>query len=802
MNADLLLPAVVVASIFCLGMLGMSSLVRRDPGRIDRYRSDLAAALALNGGRRRDAHRSFETLRTVMTDLDTSEFIAQSELDAWRGRSSAAFVLASSPPGHLRHLPPRYGYWARRWMRLIRRSESFRIEANERFKRRRLREDAAFFDNVAGNPLTDRQREAIVSDEDTTLVVAGAGTGKTSVVIGKIAYLLRHKLATPDEILVLSFTKAVQEELLDRLKGDNQKSPVDVRTFHSFGRKTIGDATGTLPTLTTLEPDSFKIKKFIRDRLAEALQDATEHETIVALFSRLMNTDATEVDGAEAKHRLLTLAGVEMDSLQEVSIANWLTLNGIAWEHNRDFEHPTADPDHRQYLPDFYLTDFGIYLEHYGIDRDGKTGRGEPADTEYTQGIQWKRAIHRQYGTRYIETTSDDFSTHVIEQRLTDLLWVFGIEPRPLSESEAHALATAENKVFSLFVELIETFLHLFRGSELTMNDLAARAKGERDYVFLDLFRTISNAYDLALAREKRIDFNDMIIRARYHLRRRDLTEMYRYVIVDEFQDISRTRIGLIQDVRAHTPHARLFAVGDDWQSIYRFSGADLAVMTHLQDLVGTVVRVDLDRTFRFDRNALAASTHFITRNPDQLTKSLTGRDPEGRSKPIWALTYAGIGPRSRDDALRTALGMIQRHRSRYRPPEPASTVFVIGRYNHTRPRFTRHWYDLANAMGLHLEFITAHKSKGLESDYAIVLDFEKAVMGFPTAIKDDPVLNMVLTAPEKYPHAEERRLCYVAMTRARYRTYLLVPRSNPSDFMMSDFWTEAMHPWVETIDL
>ncbi len=92
-----------------------------------------------------------------------------------------------------------------------------------------------------------------------------------------------------------------------------------------------------------------------------------------------------------------------------------------------------------------------------------------------------------------------------------------------------------------------------------------------------------------------------------------------------------------------------------------------------------------------------------------------------------------------------------------------------------------RFYYIIA---GRKLEFLTVHKSKGLEADYVILLQCNKDTYGFPSMVSDDPSLNYVLTKSDQYPYGEERRLFYVAITRAKLKTIILYDLKFPSLFV------------------
>jgi DNA helicase-4 len=244
--------------------------------------------------------------------------------------------------------------------------------------------------------------------------------------------------------------------------------------------------------------------------------------------------------------------------------------------------------------------------------------------------------------------------------------------------------------------------------------------------------------------------------------------------LIDEFQDISPARADLVKAIRSKGKDCALFAVGDDWQSIYRFAGADIGSMTKFGDVFGSHTQVPLDTTFRFDSQSVEASSAFILKNRAQIPKSLMAiRDAdepslviyrrEGKDQPLdWSL----------DDIARQAPG--------------GASVLVLERYNFHLPDGSELARLRAEYPQLDLKCMSIHASKGLEADY-VLIGMRGGQWGFPSQIVDDPIFDMVLTQADQYPHGEERRLFYVALTRAKRKTYLVCETGQSA----SEFATE-----------
>ena len=222
------------------------------------------------------------------------------------------------------------------------------------------------------------------------------------------------------------------------------------------------------------------------------------------------------------------------------------------------------------------------------------------------------------------------------------------------------------------------------------------------------------------------------------------------------------------------SPGAQLFAVGDDWQAIYRFGGSDIAVMREFGDQFGDFERIDLETTFRCSDRIAAVATDFVLRNPAQIRKTV--RSTRKADRPA---VHVGLPGEEGLSLLKEALDRIAEDAARH---DGISEVLLLGRYRHLQPQ---NLGSLAKQYAsLRFSYMTVHRAKGLEADYAVVLGLCAGKHGFPVEIADDPLLDLVLAAPEALPNAEERRLLYVALTRARRKVFLLAEGGPPSAFV------------------
>ncbi|MCY4098125.1 MAG: UvrD-helicase domain-containing protein, partial [Rhodospirillales bacterium] len=662
-----------------------------------------------------------------------------------------------------------------------------RAKANEAFVANELARSREFFDQIEARPLTEEQRRAVVIDGRRNLVVAAAGSGKTSVIVAKTGWLVRKGYRKPSELLLLAFARDAcreMEERLDTRLGTAMAQDVTVRTFHSLGMKIVGETEGKRPALAATAENERALldllKGIVADLLAErdlsAMLDEWFQEGFAPYRSQQEFRTWGEYYDYIRKFDIRSLKGEVVRSFEECEIANFLYLHGVDYEYEAPYEHDLATSEKRQYKPDFRLPEHGIYIEHFGINANGNPAPFIDRE-QYWRVMEWKRGVHAEHDTVLIETFSHEQTDGRLLRNLTEKLEAHGVTLSPIPREEIFAALDRQGRI-DPFTRLVATFLQHFKGSRLSFEEVASRATARRDrkraHAFLAVFRAIFERYEKALASAGEIDFHDMINRAI------DLVEEGRYrcpfgyILVDEFQDISPSRARLLKVLLDRSSGAQLFAVGDDWQAIYRFSGSDIAVMRGVRGPLGAFERIDLATTFRCADRIAAAATKFVLRNPAQIRKTV--RTTRAADRPA---VYIGLPGEQELSLLKEALDRIAEDARRH---DGTSEVLLLGRYRHLAPRnpgTLREQYP-----GLRFTWMTVHRSKGLEADYAVVIGLCSGKYGFPAEIADDPLLDLVLAAPEAHPNAEERRLLYVAVTRARRQVFLLADGGPPSEFV------------------
>jgi DNA helicase IV len=663
--------------------------------------------------------------------------------------------------------------------------DHLRENANQKFISFELDAYKDYFDTVEKYPLTAAQREAIVTHENNTRVIAGAGSGKTSVIVAKAGYLLKKEFYTPGQILLLAFNRAAADEMQERIE---KTIDVDItaNTFHAAGLRIVAQVEGQKPALAKIAEDANKLKDFIKETIVDLLYDSKTTRLVSNYFQSFFAPYQNEFDFDDLgdyykyvkNNGLLTLNGEYLKSYEEVEIANFLTLHGVEYQYEINYPIDTATISHRRYQPDFYLSEYDIYIEHFGIGRNQSVAP-HVNQQAYVDGMNWKRSVHQQHGTELVETYSYQKAEGTLISTLENELIARGVKLQLIDPESILNKLNATNQ-FDPLTNLMATFLSHFKGSCYTIEEVRKQAKerGERNNrfeAFLTLFEKVLEKHEGYLAEDGTLDFNDMINRAAEYVEEGKYISPYQCILVDEFQDISISRARLIRALRNQDPNHRLFCVGDDWQAIYRFAGSDIAIMREFSKRFGYAETVALDRTFRFNNRIEEVATTFILKNPAQIEKKIEAHtqveDPRV------------IVHRPNSETVDIFIEVLQEIQARNNGEISNPRVLVLGRYNFLRDglSWSKANFDFPD---FEINFKTVHSAKGLEADYVIVMGMNAGRYGFPSEVVDDPILNAVLSEKEEYPHAEERRLFYVALTRARHAVHLVVDRSSPSSFI------------------
>jgi DNA helicase-4 len=651
-----------------------------------------------------------------------------------------------------------------------------------------------FFDRVESNPLTNEQRLGVLRSNDKNMVLAAAGTGKTSVIVAKTLDLIDRKLADPSEILVLAYNRDAAEELQKRLADKALKSkitlesPPHISTFHALGRKLLRDS--GIPTfLSVFTEDDFKLKQWVTKWLEDYLKaDLSRIYDFIELSTQPINPfdfkSIEEYERFTRDNELRTLNVELVRGYQELLIANFLFVNQIPYQYEAPYVSKRRIDIGYDYKPDFYLKDTNIYIEHFGVDRDGKT-RPDIDALKYNESIQSKRLLHEKCGTILIETFHYEWYEHTLLSDLESRLSAQGIKCNPMSPEAIFEKLNKEGHIVK-WSDLMKKALQAIRVERLTktaMQNRFEQAKIHRPEKHSDLLEALHQGYIAELNEQNTIDFDDMIIRAIHVVMQGSFIPKWKYILVDEFQDISAARMEFINALIEKGPDPSLTVVGDDWQSIYRFSGGKLELTTRFGSMVGPYTETKLQKTFRYNNSIANTAGQFIMENPEQYKKFIETHNKVNQPQ-VFLL----------DDKVGKQEGVYERVNEvvqKIRENDPTRSIAIIARYNYLLKEAKQ---SLSNVnLNKDIKFWSFHRSKGLEADCCILIGFFQGKSGFPNENRNEAIIEALLPNLDSYPHSEERRLFYVGLTRARDESYIIADPTAPSDFI-----TELLAPKYE----
>lgn len=659
----------------------------------------------------------------------------------------------------------------------------------------RLAEDIGSMINpVEGYDLDSLQLRSIAMDVRNRLVIAGAGTGKTTTIVGLAKHLIMSGRARPEEMLFLSFTNNSVDDLRKRIEAEvGQRA--DVTTFHRLGLRIIAGAQGMMPKVTRMD-----LNGFVMDEITQKMSDPWYLSLINDCLSRDCRYAADESDfnTSEEYERfilenpLITIDGKTVKSLGEADIANHLVMLGIDYDYEAPYKVDTRTEEFGQYYPDFHIKDTDIYIEYFGIDRNGevapfmRSSKGGDPSEEYRRSMDWKRSVHAANHTTMIELfayqRSDEELLNVLDRELRD----HGVTGEEMAPSEAYSKITGgDDRPLELLASQVSTAIGLIKGTGKPPGDAfpEMRDRGSRRAVdrMLRILAPVYDAYQARLASEDEIDFEDMLNLAAGYVRDGEFRSPYRWIVVDEYQDISRSRYGLLRALR-DSSDARLFCVGDDWQSIYRFSGSDVGYILDFERYWGASAICRIETTYRFSGDILKESNDFMNHSPNQLRKNL--RSNLERNGIVEVI----------DCDNRSACARMMSNRIAAIPSD--ESIAILGRFRHDivslegagfswKPDIGRQTYTVTdrNNPGRRIAFMTIHGSKGMQFDHVFILNNVKGPYGFPDKRREPPMISLLLSDSGTKTD-EERRLFYVAMTRAKRAAYVMTLRGLESEFV------------------
>ena len=659
---------------------------------------------------------------------------------------------------------------------------------NQEFIERKLIELKDYFDNMYEDIILDKeQRIAILTDEDYNMVIAGAGSGKTTTMAAKVKYLVEKLHIEPKDIILISYTNKAVDELREKLEKFEINSPV--YTFHKFGIDVLKQATDeNLKVLINgynIISDYFdRVLCNDNKRLKEFLKFFIYYFDI-PMFA-LKFDSLNSYHNYKKRNNYITLKSrlgevtENLKSNEEVMIANFLYLNNIEYDYEK--------PYNNTYTTDFtiYQGDKTLFLEHYpNIYQGSSKLKNKMTNYLYQKNINRKRKLHKRDKTVLLETYSgSDLLDNLKEQLINN-----GIVLNPKNKKEIYnsLVDTSKDIYYSRFIIFCLNFIQSFKIKGLENFEELKKDADDRTLMFLNFIEVVYTYYEKELKTNNLIDFEDMINRAYFELDKKDIKLNYKYIIIDEYQDISMQRFNLTKKI-ADVSGAKIIVVGDDWQAVFAFAGSDITLFTEFKKLMGYAEELQITHTYRNSQELIDIAGGFIMKNDFQIKKKLIS--PKKISKPVVLVIYD-----DEKDKINNKTIMLEKClKDIFDNYGDNQRILLIGRFNFEKNHLLQSKLfnekeskkmESINYPNFDIDFLSAHSSKGLGYDQVIILNGSDDTYGFPSQIKDDPIMDLVKSRDNSILFSEERRLFYVALTRTKNKVYILVPNNNPSEFIL-----------------
>nr|WP_159063740.1 DNA helicase IV [Thaumasiovibrio occultus] len=548
-------------------------------------------------------------------------YLRDSDYQQMRESVSDALASCDMPFAMLESIRPRSMELVNEWL------DEDPDYKNLDWQEQELEKWSAWFDKIESSPLNESQRLAALVNQDHNLILAGAGSGKTSVLVARAGYLVESGQCLPDEILMLAFGRDAANEMSERL-AERVSPECKASTFHRLAMQVIKAATGEHPQIGGWDNNYDQRQQIMTHIIANLFTDEKQQQAWKAHIERW------PIPGLQTH--------LQLRNGLEKSTVDWL------WQR------------------------IGL-LQESTLNKKG-----------------WREKISY---------------TDVVEEH----------RKQALSE--------------------------------------------------LNLLWPFLTAYRRMLKQESVFDFNALIDEATRLMSAGKAKMPWKVVMVDEYQDISPQRLAFIEAITQNGCKPSLFAVGDDWQAIYRFAGSDVSLTTDFATRYPMAHIGVLDTTYRFNSMLGEVANQFVLKNPSQLPKELKAHSQQ-RKKSVTVLNQA---------LLETTLSTLAKQHE----GKEASVLF-LGRTHGQQPPQLSEWQ--AKWPQLQFDFKTCHSAKGKEADFVFILNVERGI--FPFKSRDAGLMKVLQFESSMLEYPEERRLFYVAMTRAKKQVWVCASPENASPFV------------------
>lgn len=687
-------------------------------------------------------------------------------------------------------------------------------------------------------PLDESQKRAIITDDTYNLVVAGAGSGKTEVLITRVAYLKEREPDSIDtkRILILAFQNKAAGEITDRLKERFGIENIEVRTFHSLGKKILEEGSNSsgkaIPKLKFSGNFEKEFSSHINSLFNNKRMDREFQKKVIDYMKFYRNNEIMKgEEDFEKKEefykymRSLTytaLDGTKVKSEGEKAILNFFISHNLNGETIRvRYERPAnwmaytdANDEKKIPKPDFFFPDYDLYLEHWAIDSNGKVPdwfQGQNPSEEYKRGMMEKKEKFAQQDKyslvefTYYEFKRSDFEELLVQKMITALKAKYPEKEFEFTHIPYEQLIYKVSKECKEYIKRlplnIGQFVNIAKTYNQTPKEIGQKLEtgkwSSKQKMFAYIALDIYEIYENELRNENKIDFADMINLAVKELK--ENRELYKnsfdQILIDEYQDISAQRYELVHELMRKNEGCKLFCVGDDWQSIMGFSGSDLNYFVNFSEYFDHPARTDLSINYRSCKSIVDTGAEIIKHNRgSQIEKDACAKDIDERPITVYVTN-------NNRKSLDLYYSLITYHCvtsiKRYLDECcEAEDILLLSRFSIGKNPMMQKWllehaknmdvpisFD-GNKNPTKVPFMTVHKSKGLQAKVVFLLNVVEGLYGFPCEIENPDIFEPAIPSRKRDRYEEERRLFYVAVTRAKKELIIYTQKDSVSKFI------------------
>ncbi|MEX6690082.1 ATP-dependent helicase [Danxiaibacter flavus] len=658
--------------------------------------------------------------------------------------------------------------------------------------------------------LNEQQRKAVVSETNRLLVLAGAGSGKTKTLLQKLIYLIEEKGVSPANILAITFTRNATNEMIDRLiisadtSGEYEKQLFDkkrskadkdrerlyqqkkykwidgltVRTFHSFCYSILrNDGVNEFDNKFRIIGDE---KKDEEDELAKHVAP----ETVFEVFHKILIEHCEDTDYLlQLKRYILdyvvdkihlkkddlryshkdgkyftTLDGTKVRSKSEQFIADWFYRHSIKYEYE-----PLLNVKDFSFHPDFYVPEANLYIEHIS-DKSFSTKDKEE---------QFQKGNLLLVKTFDSMTKDSALFNHTLDKIVKNRL--------PANYHKTVSLSFREefngyHDYVKDFVQQVMRITDMIKVENIQINTVLENARKdqhERVRNFYESAIPIVKEYICYCTNKSYLDFNDLISKSTSLFRnQQDIANKYKtkfdYILVDEFQDVNNLQVELIKLLL--TDKTQLFCVGDDWQSIYGFRGSNVNYIVEFEKHFEKAGTIKLNLNYRSTQNIVGASNEVIKHNKFKVDKDVQASKKSEHK----IVVYSG---NSQEENIQFCVDKVKEFLN-----DGITNDEILFLYRRSK-MFTPYFYRFRDE-AIRIQGKTIHAAKGLEAKIVFIIGLTEGNGGFPDIWLEDRIFQVIKKANHDLLMEEERRLFYVAITRAKDKLFLITEKGSESSFL------------------